>query len=97
MTRSCDVIYTVGPEKVYKAQLQVWGDLFKVGRTEEYRGGCAFQSIVDAQRWIQEYKKEEDRKFGVFGLNAEWGKDTEPSEDKWWHYLLHNRQVIPLD
>jgi hypothetical protein len=92
------MIYTVGPKKIYKAQIQVWGTLFKVGRSEKYRGGCAFQSIADAQRWIEEYKKGKDnREFGVFGLEAEWGKDTEPSEDEWWHYLLHNRQVVPLD
>lgn len=90
------MVYTVGPARTYKAKLEVWGNLSKVGRTENYKGGCAFQTIEAAQRFIQEKMPQEPSKYAVFGLEANWETDTEPSEDDWWNYLLVNRPIFLL-
>ena len=89
------MLYTVGPRRRYKAFIEVWGNLYKQGRTENYPGGCVFQTKADARRYIG--KIESTKEMGVFGLQASWGIDTEPSEDGWWHYLLKDRPILLLE
>ncbi len=89
------MLYTVGPQWRYKAFIEVWGNLYKQGRTENYPGGCVFQTITDAHRYIE--KTESTKKLGVFGLQATWNVDTEPSEDGWWHHLLNDRPILLLE
>lgn len=90
------MLYTVGPARRYRAFLDVWGRLYKTGRKEGYPGGCVFQTIEDAHRFIE--KRNEINNFGVFGLKeVVWDVDTEPSVDGWWHHLLHNRPIVLLD
>lgn len=91
------MVYTVGPAKMYKAKLEVWGELQKIGRKPDYPGGCAFQSIEAAQRFIQEKMPQEPSKYGVFGLDADWELHTVPSEDSWWNYLIVDRPVYLLE
>lgn len=90
------MIYTIGPNNVYRASMEVWGPQSKTGRHDDYKGGCAFVNIDDAFRYIREVC-DDDPKFGVFGLDATWQADTEPSEDQWWHYLLVDRPIVLVD
>ena len=87
------MIYSVGPAKVYRAAQEIYGPQYKSGRHDDYSGGCAFETYANAQRYIDE-KGPDDMEFAVFGLEAEWNVDTEPSEDSWWHYLLNSRPLI---
>ncbi|MGB1249037.1 MAG: hypothetical protein ACPG8W_00275 [Candidatus Promineifilaceae bacterium] len=92
------MLYTVGPRNVYKAQAEVWGrPLLKVGRSDDYLGGCVFQNVETAQRFIAEKTDGHGDRFGVFGVEADWQSDTIPSEDGWWHHLLLDKRIIFLE
>lgn len=95
MTQSV-MVYTVGKGRIYRALIALYGAGYKVGRHDDYRGGCVFRTLADAYRYIDEYING-DTDFVPFGLRAEWELDTEPSEDGWWHYLLYNREFFILE
>lgn len=88
-------VYTVGNGRVYRAIIALDGAGYKKGRTEDYTGGCVFNNLDDAYRFIEIYMGG-DTDFVPFGLRAEWGVDTEPSEDGWWHYLLETKEFFPI-
>lgn len=89
------MIYTVGNTQSYMDAIEKYGEgeVFKFDRHDDDPGGCAFQSIADAQRFIRERG---NPTWSVFGIDAQWGVDTTPSEDGWWHYLLRNAPLIVL-
>lgn len=96
------MFYTVGRDKIYRARAEVWGPQCKVGRNnspiEGYKGGCVFQNVADAHRYIREYCRGEEEVFAVFGLkDVDWEKDTTPSDDGWWRHLLWSRPILILD
>ena len=97
------MLYTIGRDNVYRAKIEVWGEISKTGRydstREGYKGGCVFQTIDDAHRYIKERCLGEEEKFAVFGLDlaTQWGVDTVPSDDGWWHHLLWKRKVLLLE
>lgn len=72
------MIFTIGHTKSYQTALKMAaGDgrpLRKQGKTDDYSGGYAFLSKEDAEKRIAE---EYDEDFSVFGLDADWDKDTE--------------------
>ncbi len=77
--------------------------MFKLGRQlpcerfpDGYAGGYAFQSETDAQRRIGEAYAE--RGFAVFGLLADWEKDTYPNpQGNWWRNLINDAEIVFLD
>jgi hypothetical protein len=96
------VIYTVGHKANY---LQAIADsdegcIQKVGKTDDlngqpYPGGYALRTYEDAQRLLEEVGHVDD--WAVFGLDADWEQDTEPSQDGWWHNLLRDAWIIVLE
>ncbi len=90
------IVYTVGKGRIYRALIALYGTGYKVGRHDDYAGGCVFSSLTDAYRYIDEHING-DPDFVPFGLRAQWGVDTEPSEEGWWHYLLYNREFFALE
>lgn len=98
------MIYTCGHRQNYLDAIaqSKQGVIQKTGRrlpgdehfTHGYDGGCAFQSIDDAQRYINEQGDPET--WTVFGLDADWNADTTPGADGWWHYLLHDADIVVL-
>lgn len=94
------MLYTIGKGKLYHALVEVQGPQKKLGRLDappemNYDGGGVFQTVEDAERYIQKYCIGEEEKYAVFGLaDTVWGVDTVPSKDGWWHYLLWNRPIV---
>lgn len=91
------MIYTIGHrENYWQAILESEkGVILKTGRTDDYVGGYAFQTIADASKMIDSMPNGEY--FAVFGLDADWDDDTELSRDGWWHNLINSVPIIVLD
>lgn len=101
------MIFTIGHTASYLNAIanSPDGKIQKTGRIEPgenddfpngYIGGYAFESAKDAQRRIDEAYP--DRQFGVFGLDADWEKDTIPNPDGgWWHNLINDSDIIVLN
>lgn len=90
-------VFTVGHAKVYDEGLVEYGDDYmKLGRCvrdgERYPGGFAVNTIDDGLRLIEEQGKAGI--WGVYRLDAVWSKDTEPSEDGWWHNLVNDARIV---
>jgi len=86
-------VYTVGHEKVYDREAILQGDKFeKLGKTDIYPGGFACETPEDARRLITEFEKQ--GKWAVYELEADWDKDTEPSENGWWHALINDARIL---
>ncbi len=102
------VIYTLGHGKSYRHRIETYGaDFRKVGRNEvhkyehipdNYPGGYAFLTEADALKRIEETIAEDGHNHGleVFGLIADWDKDTVKSEHGWWHALLNDSQIVSI-
>ncbi len=86
------MLYTIGIRKGY---LQAFGKppVTKIGRQPDYPGGYAFKTIEDAERERTRIRRPD---FEIFGLLAEWGKDTTPSDGGLWHNLLVDREVVMI-
>lgn len=100
------MIYTIGNGESYRKGIKVLGKEFKkVGYNDvhkhpfiekDYAGGYAFLTKEDAQRRIDEIFKRDGKSYGfeVFGLEADWEKDTAPSNNGWWHFLLTDSKIV---
>lgn len=93
-------VYTVGFRKNYDKGLVEYGDKFlKKGAEGDYPGGFAVRTAEDGQRLIDE-RPELGEGYAVYELDADWDKDTGPSEHGWWHGLKRDarilRRVTPL-
>jgi hypothetical protein len=64
------------------------------GSGEYYPGGSVFASREDAERAVHRFP---GRGYAVFGVDASWEADTEPSLDGSWHDLLRDAVIITLD
>ncbi len=91
------MIYTVGSKRAYFRSLLKDGKVMKSGRKRGYAGGCAFRNREDAQRHIDELEFQGYKGFLVFGLLADWEKDTQASTQHWWHDLLKDAEVVVLE
>jgi len=89
------MIYTIGHAASYLEAIRQRGRIFKLGKTDQYPGGYAFETVKDAHRRIDEAYPV--RGFAVFGLDVDWDRDTEPNrEGGWWHNLLIDAKIIVL-
>ena len=91
------MIYTVGSKRAYFRSLLKDGKVMKSGRKRGYAGGGVFRTREDAQRHIDELELQGYKNFMVFGLLANWDKDTQASAHHWWHDLLKDAEVVVLE
>lgn len=104
LKRNPSMIYTIGHRENYLKEMSrraanYLNPMTKTGRGfwggEYYHGGYAFKTIEDAQRRINEAHK--DAGYAVFGIDADWERDTVRADDGWWHLLLKHAVVLKLD
>lgn len=96
------MIYTIGHKENYLKAIAQEGVIYKTGKIpvgdsecpDGYPGGYAFHTFEDAQRGLQEEDKH--NKWTIFGLDAQWGIDTQQATDGWWHNLLKDAPIIVL-
>ena len=91
------MIYTIGSKKAYLKNLLSDHKVMKSGRKRGYAGGCAFQNREEAQRHLDELELQGFKGFMVFGLLADWERDTKPSSQYWWHDLQRDAEVVVLE
>jgi hypothetical protein len=91
------MIYTVGSKKAYLREYLKNRKVLKTGRKRGYGGGCAFRTREDAQRHLDELELQGYKDYQVFGLLADWDKDTRSNPDHWWHDLVRDAEVVVLE
>jgi hypothetical protein len=89
------MIYTVGNSisyrKVYAERLKSGEPFQKVGRTANYPGGSVWQTREEAQKYATEDQE-------VFGVLADWIRDTAPNRrGNPWHDLLVDSDLVILN
>jgi hypothetical protein len=92
------VIYTVGHTELYERRLTDPDPATKLGRQtldgEPYNGGSVWRTREEAQAWLD---ANPDRPWSVYGVEADWDTDTEPSlVGEPWHDLLHDSRLVRL-
>lgn len=84
--------YTVGHERNYDRGIVDHGRGFmKAGRQDGYLGGFVLRTVREAYRLIGEFGKRGE--WAVYELDADWGRDTVPSKDGWWHDLVNDSVI----
>lgn len=89
------MIYTVGHKENYESAIKEHGTIHKLGETVDYGGGIVFETIEDANQYLDEIGMAD--KWCVWGVDADWITDTKPADDGWWCYLLFDAEIIPLN
>ena len=84
------MIYTIGHTWSYLNAFQELGSVMKRGRTNDYQGGSVWQTQEEAA----EYAKDG---YSVFGVKADWEKDTVPNIESNWHDLLIDAELVILE
>ena len=59
-----------------------------------YPGGSIFKTYDDAKNYLINHKLLET--YSVFGVLADWDKDTEPNSEKEYNNLLIDSQLVRL-
>ena len=86
-------VFTVGNEKNYDRGIASCGREFKkLGKDLAYPGGYACRTPEDARKLIVQEGRESE--WAVYELEADWEKDTESSENGWWHVLLLDAVIV---
>lgn len=86
-------VFTVGYEPMYDKGIAVRGNDFKKkGRTHDYAGGFAANTVDDAKRLIDEHGA--CKGWAVYELKADWDRDTVPSSDGWWRDLITDSVIL---
>ncbi len=95
------MIYTIGHAINYRTSIAKNGTIQKLGRDgrkpkkyPDYPGGYAFKTWRDAVKRIEEAYQ--DKGFAIFGLEADWERDTIPSTEGWWHHLINDSDIVVI-
>jgi hypothetical protein len=83
------MIYTIGRTAAYEQNFRELPVVEKLGRTPDYQGGSVWKTREDAQ-------KECPSDYSVYGVEADWEQDTEPSKEGSWHDLLKTSKLVKL-
>jgi len=104
------MIYCIGYTDGYRKHIRdmkARGETpIKVGKTdnlngEPYPGGSVWRTREEAQHWLETLgplwrEPRTTDQFSVFGVDADWEKDTEPDPVDPFHNLLKNSPLIDL-
>lgn len=82
------MIYTVGHRESYERYLREQGpQCFKRGTRPDYPGGSVWRTREEAERRAPEG-------YAVYGIDADWEKDTIPSAIGPWHDLVRDARIV---
>lgn len=90
------MIYTIGNTKNYNTYLKEIPNLKKKGRDRDYQGGSVFKTLEDAENYLDDL--ELNNEYSVYGVEADWDKDTDTSLDGSTRYrdLLIDSKIIKI-
>jgi hypothetical protein len=85
------VIFTIGRKLAYEAALDdpAVEKPLKMGKSDDYVGGSVWKTPEGA-------RKNCPPGFIVYGVLADWEKDTAPSKEGNWHDLLKDSEFVRL-
>lgn len=83
------MIYTIGHKKMYEKYFEEIPKLKKMGKTSDYEGGTVWKTLQEAKEYCPE-------DYEVYGVEADWEKDTEPSNIAEWRYLMVDAELVKL-
>ena len=97
MTTTCqqitvfgNMLYTIGKKELYDRRFEDEDDgPVKVGKREDYPGGCVFYTEEKARAHCP-------KDFNVYGLETT-EENTKPNADKPWDNLIENAPLVQLD
>lgn len=84
------MIYTTGHSVSYRQYFKEQEIPQKLGKINEYPGGSVWQTAEEAQQHCL-------NGYEVFGVLADWNKDTQPSQDGDWHDLIKTSDLVLLE
>lgn len=93
------MIFTMGHKESYDSGIAMHGAAFlKLGKTDDYKGapypgGAAFKTYADAQAYASAYHPT----WAVYGVLADWDKDTEQLPGEPYRRLLRTAQIVHAD
>jgi hypothetical protein len=84
------MIFTIGRKLAYEAALNdLVNKPMKLGRSDDYEGGWVWKTPEGA-------RKNCPPGFIVYGVKADWKKDTAPSEDGKYRVLIRDAEFVRL-
>ena len=83
------VIYTIGHTESYELYFEEQEHPEKLGRTKDYPGGSVWLTKEEAEKHCPEG-------YSVYGVNADWDRDTERNLEENWHDLLVTSLLIKV-
>jgi len=84
------MIFTIGKTEYYERYFREQDCPRKLGKTNDYEGGSVWKTREEAQKFCPEG-------YSVYGVEADWGKDTEPNENGDYHNLLVTSPLVRLE
>jgi hypothetical protein len=84
------MIYTIGLKSSYEKYISEQGVPKKLGRREDYCGGSVWRTYEEAELFAKDG-------FCVYGVLADWEKDTIRSIDGNWNDLLVDSIIVKLE
>lgn len=88
------MIYTLGRHTAYENNFKKISNLQKLGRCEGYEGGSVFQTAEEVWEYIVAESLEG---YSVYGVEADWERDTEKSQTNVWNDLLRDAPLVQLN
>ncbi len=85
------LVYTIGDKRFYLRYIKQGGR--KLGKTDDYEGGIVFHTAVEAERFLANSNKR--RLFSVYGVLADWDRDTYNTGEIFNH-LLHSARLVAI-
>jgi len=87
------MIYTIGNTTNYNQFFIDQERPQKLGRCSYSPGGSVWRTFDEAQKYLNGIDSDE---FSIYGVIADWEKDTIQGEGKGWHDLLKNADLVKL-
>lgn len=83
------MLFTIGHTKSYLQYFEEQTTPLKKGKEGDYPGGSVWKTKEEAQYNCP-------AEYSVFGVLADWDKDTEPSLEGTWNSLLISSELVKL-
>ncbi len=83
------MLYTIGRTEAYERYFDTLPDLKKSGRESDYPGGSVWRTRTEAETYAATLSG-----YSVYGVIADWDRDTVPSADGSWHDLLVDSLLV---
>jgi hypothetical protein len=95
-----EMIYGIGKRARYDAKLAGPKPIFKLGKGTDksglpYPGGSVWRTEAEARQFIAKMALTETR--AVYGIEADWGRDTEQLPGEPFRRLLRHARIVRID